>query len=251
MQVRSLASGSHANCTVVDLGDTVYLLDPGLPPTSLVRRLASSGISAEHLAGVILTHEHLDHARTALFLSNTRQVPIYTLRGTATQLRLPGHKVRLLSPCRSNALDFLSVIPVPVSHDAAQPCGFLISHRGITLGYFVDLGRCDEQILDYASQTDLLIIEANHDEEMLWRGPYPYRLKRRIAGPTGHLSNRQTAEALEGLQRLPGLIVLAHLSAHNNRPHLALREVGTRLSGTDCSIAVLPRNSAGPWMAPA
>ncbi len=250
MRVRSLASASHANCLVLDVGDSVYLLDAGLPSPNLVRRLAASGVSPEHVAGVILTHEHLDHARSALFLSETFQVPIYTLRGTAMRLELPGSRVRILSPHRNNALDALSVVPVTVSHDAAEPCGFLVSHRGITLGYFVDLGKCDERLLECASQADLLIIEANHDEEMLWTGPYPYNLKRRIAGPTGHLSNRQTADALEGLPRLPRRIVLAHLSAHNNRPELALREVATRLSGTGCSVAVLPRSSPGPWIGP-
>lgn len=248
MRIRSLASGSFANCLVVDVGHAVYVLDAGLPHDAMVRRLAASGISPQDVAGVILSHEHVDHGRSALSFCETLGIPIYALRETMLQLGVSPKRGVNLVLGRSNTVDGLLVVPVPVNHDAVRPCGFLLEFGGTTLGYFVDLGSFDEGVLEHMGQADLLVLEANHDDQLLWSGPYPYILKRRIAGPEGHLSNRQAAEALSRLRRMPRKVMLAHLSANNNRPELAIREVVKTLGVDGSSIVVLPRGGAGPWV---
>jgi phosphoribosyl 1,2-cyclic phosphodiesterase len=234
---------------LIDLGGVVYLLDAGLHPALLLRRLASCGVSPQQVGGIVISHEHLDHARGALNLSQAFGIPLYTLAGTGRQMGMEANKFVALSPSRPNHVDGLLVQPVPVSHDAAQPCGFILSDGKKTLGYFTDLGTCDERVREFMGEADLLILEANHDDHMLWSGPYPYRLKSRIAGPMGHLSNRQAVEVLEHLPRLPKVVVLGHLSAINNRPELVLREVTRTFGGRRLSVLVLPRKSMGPWVA--
>ncbi len=248
IRIRSLASGSWANCLLVQVGDAVYLVDNGLPADRLERRLTASGVHLKDIAGIFLSHEHGDHARGVTYLAKELSVPIYTLPGTGRCVGLHRKLVPLKAGI-SSRVDGMLVTPVPVRHDAEEPCGFFISAVGTRLAYFVDLGTVDARVLEYMEHADVVILEANHDEVMLWQGPYPFHLKRRIASATGHLSNRQVTQALASLKRSPRIVLLGHLSQHNNKAGLVVEAVAPVAAGRGWRLTVLPRRIPGPWIA--
>jgi phosphoribosyl 1,2-cyclic phosphodiesterase len=247
LTVRALASGSSGNAFLVETGDACLLLDAGLSAARLHDALTEVATRVGALAGIVLTHEHTDHASGAVRLARRLGVPIYGTPGTLAALRLeegePVEQVMLL-PGRPTRIDGMHVTPFQVSHDAAEPVGLLLEHEGFGVALATDLGSVDDRTAEWVSQADLLIIEANHDLERLWHGPYPYVLKRRIAGPHGHLSNDQAAACVaraaeRGRVRWSWL---AHLSETNNTQRGALGAVQARLCGADVTVEVVRRS---------
>ena len=247
LTVRSIASGSSGNAFMVETDDVCLLLDAGLSATRLHEALTALAARADAFAGVVLTHEHSDHASGAARLARKLGVPIYGTRGTLAALRLedddPIDRVELL-PGRPMRLDDLSITPYPVHHDAAEPVGLLIEHDDVAVALATDLGSVDDRTVEWVSQADLLIMEANHDLGRLWNGPYPYILKRRIAGTHGHLSNDQAAACIatsaeRGRVRWTWL---AHLSETNNTQRGALATVQDRLAGGDVTVDIARRH---------
>src|SRR5262245_1400341 len=192
LTVRALASGSSGNAFLVETDDGCLLLDAGLSATRLYEALQSLTARLDRFHGIILTHEHSDHACGALRLARKLNVPIYGTRGTLDGLRLDDDartvEQVVIVPGRATAIDSLRVTPFSVRHDALEPVGLLIERDGFAIALATDLGTVDDRTIDWTSQADLLILEANHDLHRLWHGPYPGMLKRRIASPTGHLS---------------------------------------------------------------
>lgn len=229
--VHSLASGSSGNALVIDDGASVILIDCGLPGTSLTNRLRALDFSVSKLSALLLSHEHVDHIRGMKPLERAR-LPILTMPGTA---RAAGIDSGLVEPLRIGAevkVGAFSVTALGVSHDAAEPVGFHLRHPGVSMTVITDLGSDDESLVEPLSHSDLIIIEANHDRNLLWRGPYPIHLKRRVASPVGHLSNDECAALLlKAMSRsaLQPVIWLAHLSETNNRPDLAVAAVAQAL----------------------
>ena len=194
------------------------------------------------LAAVLLTHEHADHVRS---LPNVVRagVPVLATRGTALAAGVPTRVWEDVTIGRATAVGRLAVTPIGVSHDAAEPCGYHIQANGTAITVITDIGRADEAIDGYIADSDLVVLEANHDDAMLRHGPYPLHLKRRVLSDVGHLSNddcgRTLARALTGATR-PRTIWLAHLSHVNNRPRLAVQTVARILTERGMVHPIVP-----------
>ncbi|MFN2385282.1 MAG: MBL fold metallo-hydrolase [Thermoanaerobaculia bacterium] len=226
MRVSILASGSGGNACVLETGRTRVLVDAGLSGKELERRMEERGISPETISGIFLTHEHGDHAGGALAFSARWGCPIFATEGTAAALGLEG---TLFTPflrvfCgRDDRLGDLGFRAFPTPHDANEPVAFAFEGDDARVVIATDMGRAEAGFVDFLRGATTLMLEMNHDEDMLRDGPYGWFLKRRISGGWGHLSNRQSAEAIrrgagDPLRR----VVATHLSRVNNSPPLAL-----------------------------
>ncbi len=228
MDVWALASGSSGNAYLVRAGPTALLVECGISLARVVAHVRERGLAPEELAGVLLTHDHVDHIRSARQLSDRYGVPLYATAGTLGHRSLRGAALaRPLEPGKRVRLGDLEVLPFRVPHDAAEPVGYQLFAHEATVCVTTDLGFVPDAVIPSFRDNDLLVLEANHDEEMLVSGPYPELLKRRVLGDHGHLSNRATAEALMACgDRVPPRVWLAHLSQVNNTMSRALADIG-------------------------
>ncbi len=225
MRIAVLASGSRGNAVVVEHDGVVLYFDSGLSGREHSRRLRQSSLDCGPPSAVFLSHEHSDHLRGVGVLARKFGAPLYASPGTAEAAapRL-GRLPELVRMPNGDSVDIgpLEVSAFSVPHDAADPSGYVIQWSGGRLGIATDLGTAGPLVRSRLSDCRALLLEFNHDLEMLWNGSYPWQLKQRIASSTGHLSNESAAELLasvsnDGLD----LVVLAHLSAENNCPDLA------------------------------
>lgn len=239
MRFSVLASGSGGNACYVETARSRVLIDAGLSCRELMRRLALIGVNPRDLDALILTHEHLDHIKGAGPLARRFDLPVYANRSTLRKgIKVIGNlsKPVTVQTGQTIAINGLLIETFTKCHDAADPMGVVISSQGVKLGLITDLGRSTRVVEDRLRGCRALIIEANHDEKMLEEGPYPLDLKRRIRGPDGHLSNVQAAELLASLSHEAlDVVVLAHLSAKNNLPDIALQAAKECLSRCGCS----------------
>lgn len=215
-----LSSGSGGNCLLVEAGHTRLLVDAGLPLKETARRCAAGGSSVKDISDVLLTHEHADHSHAAGILARRLGVQVHATRGTLRALRDPPPQ-ELQVPLRSGesfVIGELQVTPVAVPHDAHEPVGYVFEDKqGARAAIVTDLGCAPKALALALRDLQALVLEMNHDVQMLLNGPYPFSLKRRIRSDHGHLSNDQGARLLADVLH-PGLrhLVLAHLSEHNN-----------------------------------
>jgi phosphoribosyl 1,2-cyclic phosphodiesterase len=228
MKVWSLASGSSGNCYLVQDRETLVLLDAGISARRILFELARLDLDPSRLSAVLVTHEHVDHWGSAASLSRRVGIPLICTPGTGAAGG-NGSKPIAVSPIRpggSLAVGSLSVEAFSIPHDAREPVGYLLRSSHASICAATDIGVVTDEILEYSRVADLVILESNHDEAMLVRGPYPLRLKERILGRFGHLSNRAAGEAIVQIAAgRPGQFWLAHLSGTNNSPGLALGSV--------------------------
>ena len=235
MKICVLGSGSAGNCTYIATAKARILVDLGFGRRSLDRRLQQAGLSLDGLDALLLTHEHTDHVSGVPALVRKEEVPTLmtegTLRESAPLQEVDGVKiVPVGSPFHIGDLE---VEAFPVSHDAAQPVGFRFAAEETQGLLATDLGEPTPEFLDHLPHCDWLILESNHDEEMVRAGPYPWLLKQRLIGPKGHLSNLALGRCLKThLGPRTKHIFLAHLSRTNNHPELALEQVSAALSGS-------------------
>ncbi len=228
MRVSVLGSGSRGNAILVDAGDTRILVDVGFGPRTLALRLAAVGCAPESIAGVVLTHEHVDHAQGALQACAKWGWPIYATAGTLAQLPAPLVPVRTVTHGQRWSIGDLHGESVSVPHDATDCAAFVFEHRGSgqRLGIALDLGHVPHSLVQLFQRLDMMVVEANHDKAQLMAGPYPWVLKQRIASATGHLGNHETAALVSACaHRGLGAVILAHLSETNNSPELAVGTV--------------------------
>ncbi len=240
MRFASLGSGSEGNALVVEAGgDSTaarrILVDCGFGLAKARQRLARLGLGVEDLDAIFVTHEHGDHLGGAVKLALTADVPLCITRGTvAAGLReLPSRLVlRFIEAEQPVVLEALRIEPVPVPHDAREPVQFVIDDGVSRLGVLTDLGQSTPHLVRCMTRLDALVLECNHDARMLQEGPYPWSLKRRIAGPWGHLANDAAAALLASLdQSRLRTLVAAHLSRSNNRPELARAALAAAWAG--------------------
>lgn len=219
---RVIASGSKGNAVLVCSPTTSILVDAGLSAKELVRRLDQAPASARQLNAVVLSHEHQDHVRGAGVLSRRFDLPVFLTRGTLDYLPsqtglLPN--LQIIQPGASFQIGDLRIHPFATSHDAHESVGFTIEHGGFKLGICTDLGVATQLVRARLQLCHGLILEANHDIEMLLNGPYPWELKQRIRSRHGHLSNVDTLELLRAVHHEHlQTVVFAHLSETNNHP---------------------------------
>ncbi len=236
-----LGSGSAGNAVVVESEGRRLLVDAGFSCREIERRLARVGASRDGFDGLLLTHEHGDHVRGAARFARRHRVPVYATAGTLEALDLgEDAETRVLRSGEPREIGPFAVEPFGVPHDAREPVGFVVEDAaGGRLGLVADLGTRSCLAWARLSDLDALILETNHDLQMLRDGPYPWPLKERIASRHGHLSNREAAEGVVDLvsDRLRW-VVLYHLSRTNNLPALAAEEIGQTLARAGCGAGV-------------
>lgn len=249
IQVVPLGSGSKGNCTFVGTPLTGLVIDCGFSYKELVRRMLEARLSPTRIQGILVTHEHSDHLGGVGVLARKLKVPVYMTEGTGAAgqavLRDLPEWIRV-RPGEPFSLGELRIEPVPLPHDAREPVGYAFAWGGRRWALFTDLGHPTHLVLERARHCDLLLIEANHDEELLINGPYPWPLKQRIRGRQGHLSNTQGVSVVEEVLH-PGLkgIALMHLSETNNRPELPYalcRKALLKHSAGDIPLWVAPQD---------
>lgn len=236
LRFASIGSGSKGNCLVAEAGSTRVLLDCGLSPRETERRLARIGLAASDISGILVTHEHEDHAGQAYPFAAQHRLPVWLTHGTQVAMaesgKVPGDvDTRTILGRDAFAIGDLEVRPYTVPHDAREPVQFVLSDGASRLGVLTDIGATTAHVEATLSGCDALVLECNHDVDMIWGGDYPKWLKERITGPFGHLSNLQAEQLLGALDRSRlKHVFAAHLSHQNNRPELA-REALARAMG--------------------
>ncbi len=225
-----LSSGSAGNCTYIGDRHAGVLVDCGVSTKQILVRMAECGLEDAPIDAVLVTHEHSDHVGAAAVLARAfakrgRPVPFYMTQGTADALS---------EPCRPDGIEIvqagvgfrvrhLQVEPIPVPHDTRDPVAYRVDVGDVAVAVITDLGRATGLVARHMRECQALVLEFNHDEEMLMEGPYPFPVKQRIRGNHGHLSNRQAQELLaDGLGDRLRHLMLAHLSDENNTPTRAI-----------------------------
>jgi len=218
-----VASGSRGNAYLVGEEGSWLLVDCGISARRLGRALDGLGIFPGSLEAILITHEHRDHVAGLRVFRKKCDAPLYATRGTLASIPDPGPgRCRPIEPGRPFAAGSFRIRPFAVLHDAAEPVGFVIEGNSGSVGIATDLGRVGEEVLEAVAGVRALVLESNHDEEMLENGAYPWYLKERIRGDRGHLSNRASQSALlASAHDSLDAVILAHLSAENNRIEIA------------------------------
>jgi phosphoribosyl 1,2-cyclic phosphodiesterase len=253
LRLRSLGSGSTGNATVIEargLRTRRVLIDCGMSPRVLSQRLARAGLEPGQIDAIFITHEHADHIGCAQRLSSQWGIEVWMSEGTwrASKLRWEPHLLRLAHSAQPIDLGELYLMPFAVPHDAAQPLQLRCSDGQHDWGVLTDLGHINDTIRQALAGCHGLLLECNHDPELLQQSAYPAFLKRRVAGPLGHLANDQAAQLAGELQRGQlQHIVAAHLSQHNNRPELAEQALRAFV-GPSTPLSVAQAQSGTPWI---
>jgi phosphoribosyl 1,2-cyclic phosphodiesterase len=248
-----LGSGSGGNATLVEGGGVRVLIDAGFSCRRLVQRLRFVGLAPEAIDALLVTHEHGDHVAGAGVFSTAFGAPIYCTRGTAAAAGFDaaGIESRTVATGRAFDLGGLRVVPLAVPHDAAETVGFVLEADGARAGYVTDLGHGPGAVREGLRDCDLLMVESNHDRDMLKRGPYPEHIKTRVLSRHGHLDNETAADILADVAgRATRVVVLAHLSETNNNPGLALGVARFRLRERGRQVATLhaaAQSRPSPW----
>lgn len=218
-----LGSGSKGNATLIKAGDAIFMIDNGFSIKYIEQAFAQRHIALSQLKAIFVTHEHSDHSQGVAALSNKYRLPVYATPGTFRSPKLASvKKPHQLSVDNTLSMDMddgtvLDVLPVTVPHDALQACQFVFTYQHRRLGILTDLGSISAHVKQHFSRLDALLLEANHDLDMLQRGPYPASLKRRVSGDWGHLNNQQAFSFAEQhcVDRL-SCLVIGHISEQNN-----------------------------------
>ncbi|MBQ3334410.1 MAG: MBL fold metallo-hydrolase [Eubacteriaceae bacterium] len=255
MKFCSLASGSSGNCLVASAGHTTVLIDAGLSGIRVQRALADADIDPAKLSAILVTHEHRDHIHGVGVLARRFKLPVYANAGTWQAMapdlgKLADHQKRVFVTGQAFDIGDMEIDSFATSHDAAEPVGFTLTDGQSAMGIATDTGTPTSAMMRALSGKALVVLESNHDVDMLQTGPYPYPLKRRIAGDLGHLSNKTAGSvAADLVAHGTTRLILAHLSHENNFPELAyntakgaLREEGITV-GRDTRLAVAPRST--------
>jgi len=242
-----LGSGSKGNSLLIIAGDIRVLVDQGLSTKETCRRLASTQIAPDSINAIIVTHEHSDHVRGLKVWRKRFQTPIYANRATLEALSpdcIESGPVHRFQTGKHFDIGELQIIPFSLPHDAVDPIGLLFEWKGRRIGVATDLGCITELVRRRLEGADAMIIESNHDPEMLIKGPYPWPVKDRIRQNLGHLSNPQAAELIDAVaHRNLKTMVLAHISQQNNTPELAFKSARKALDGRSHAKLMLARQN--------
>lgn len=238
MDFCSIASGSSGNCIFVGTDHTSVLIDAGISGKKVVAGLNEIGRKPEELDGILITHEHSDHIKGLGVLARKYGIPIYSAPGTIRtmmdQQTLGKVDPSLFCEVHSDehfCIGDLGILPFRVSHDAAEPVAYRFCYGEKSVAVATDLGYYDDYIVNHLKNLDAVLIESNHDINMLQVGSYPYYLKRRILGEKGHLSNENAGRLLgEILNDRMKAVFLGHLSKENNYEALAMATVCTEIT---------------------
>lgn len=244
-----LGSGSRGNSALVEYGDTCLMIDCGFSIAATRARLARLGRTVENIDAILVTHEHSDHIGGVAPLARRHAIPVWMTPGTwaaAPDRRLP--TPNLFSCHEPFHIGDLRIEPMPVPHDAREPAQFVFDNGGQRLGILTDAGHVTRHMVSALSRCDALVVECNHDLEMLMRGPYPPTVKRRVAGELGHLNNGQAAGLVSEIDsgRLQHLVAV-HISDTNNTTALAVDALAAVLGAKGREIDAACQNEGLDW----
>ncbi|MDH5370051.1 MAG: MBL fold metallo-hydrolase [Gammaproteobacteria bacterium] len=249
MQFASLGSGSRGNCTLIETDGTAILVDCGFSMRETERRLQRLSREIQQVTAILVTHEHGDHVRGVASLAKKYGIPVWSSRGTAKAAKLEElSSWNCIDIHQQFEINSFQIQPVPVPHDAKEPCQFIFSDGDWRIGVLTDTGSITPYIEEQYSFCDAFILEANHDEEMLANGSYPTSLKHRVGGNYGHLNNSQARDLLNAIDisKLQYLVA-SHISDKNNTVALARDKMSEALT-TDASwIDVASQDEGLDW----
>lgn len=251
----SVGSGSKGNATLVKTDSATLLIDCGFSATELLKRLPRLGVSGTDISCVFLTHEHSDHSAGVVALCRQLNIPLYTSWGSSVALRERGAKLESVDLRHINCgecvkVGELEVLPVLVPHDAREPLQFVIQNQEQRFGILTDIGSISKHVIEHFQNVDALMLEFNHDSDMLRFGPYPASLKARVGGDWGHLSNAQASMFLENmdLKRLQRILI-AHISEKNNSVEAVETVLQPALKGaTPIEFTYANQDVGSAWM---
>ncbi len=221
--IASLNSGSNGNCYYIGNETEAVLVDAGISCRETERRMKRLGLDMRLVKAIFVSHEHSDHIRGIPVLSKKFQLPVYITAGTLQEGRLALNEqlVQSFRAYEPITIGALSVMPFPKFHDASEPHSFMVSCGTVNIGVFTDIGSPCTHVVNHFRQCHAAFLEANYDEEMLEKGRYPFYLKKRISGGTGHLSNSQALDLFTTHRpAFMSHLLLSHLSKENNSPEL-------------------------------
>lgn len=257
MEFCSLYSGSSGNCLYVASDKTKILIDSGLSGKKVQEGLKEIGVNPQDINGIVITHEHDDHIKSAGILSRRFNLPIYANTNTWEAMLgklgdINRENIKIFDGYNPFEIGDISVVPYEIPHDAASPCGYSFHHGGKKVSIATDIGHASDTVKNNIKDSDFILLESNHDVEMLKVGPYPYPLKRRVLSSEGHLSNEDCGNTIvEILNSKIKKVMLGHLSKTNNYPELAYRTVLSVLEmngikdGRDIQIDIAHRDRVG------
>lgn len=253
MRFASIGSGSAGNCMVIEQKSTKLLLDCGFGAREVLTRLQKLDIQPEQITGILITHEHDDHAKGAFKLAAKYNIPVWLSHGTLKMCEryLPEHtkvQCNVIDSHVSFEIENLQITPYPVPHDAREPTQFSFYDGQRKLGVLTDAGSSTPYIEQVLNQSDALVLECNHDLNMLENGPYAWTLKKRVSSRLGHLDNASAARLLASLDNSKlKHIIAAHLSAKNNTQELAKTSLSTALNCDPSWIGIAEQQNGFGW----
>lgn len=256
MKFCSLYSGSSGNSIFIASDNAKVLIDAGLAGKKIDDALKHIGEEASSIDGIFITHEHIDHIKGVGVLSRKYDIPIYANDNTWAVMeknigKIKEHNIRIMDRRTSIVINDLEIRSFNIPHDAIAPVGYTVSSAGKNASVVTDFGVFTEEIRDNIIDSDIILLESNHDVNMLRMGPYPYNLKLRVLGENGHLSNEDCGSAIVSLLKnnKKKQIMLGHLSGTNNHPDLAYQTVVDVLSangirpGDDVTLQLASRHN--------
>lgn len=247
----SLGSGSQGNALIVDVGETKLLLDCGFSVRATSQRLGRLGVSSDEITALLVTHEHSDHVAGVCRFAGRHGIPVFLTHGTYIALsrgQSPLPEYKIVDSHLPFSIGSIEIQPFPVPHDAREPVQYVFGDGKRRLGVLTDTGTITPHIVERLNGCDALVLECNHDPDMLASSTYPYALKQRIAGSYGHLGNEQAA-SLFGQIKTTCLqhVVAAHLSEQNNRPALARHALSRALDCGEDWVCVADQENGFAW----
>ncbi|WP_338035351.1 MBL fold metallo-hydrolase [Halanaerobacter jeridensis] len=257
LKVSALASGSSGNSIYIESEEKKILIDAGLSGKAINRRLEKIDRQVEDIDLILVTHEHNDHVHGVGVLARKCDIPIYATAGTWAKAEekignIKGSQQKEIKQ-KEFTLGDCKIRPFAISHDAQEPVGYRIKSSSAQIAVATDTGEITPEVQEHVKGSDLVVLESNHDLEMLKIGPYPWHLKKRIMGEEGHLSNDDAAAfAVELAQNSVQRILLAHLSQDNNVPELAFLTIKNMLIeadielGTDLELSFAHQDEVSP-----
>ncbi|SHE51426.1 MULTISPECIES: MBL fold metallo-hydrolase [Caloramator] len=259
MDFCSLYSGSSGNSIYVGNERTKILVDAGLSGKKIQEGLLDIGVNPNEINAILITHEHDDHIKAAGILSRRFNIPIYANADTWSAMEsqigdVKEENIKVFSTYKPFEIGDITVIPFKIPHDASNPCGYSFIEKNKKISIATDIGHASREVKDNIKDSDLILLESNHDVEMLKVGPYPYYLKRRVLSDVGHLSNEDCGRTIvDILNSRIKRIILGHLSKTNNYPELAYRTVLSILEsngirdGVDIDLDIAHRDRVGKY----
>jgi len=249
----SLYSGSSGNCLFVQSKNTKILVDCGTSLKKVCEGLASINSSIEEIDAILVTHEHSDHVKSLSLVSHKFDIPVFANLETWNAIpdyttKIASHNINIFKNDRDFKLNELTIHPFSTPHEAANSCGFNIHDGKKKLSIATDLGHINKKILKQLERSSFILLESNYEPEILKVSKYPFYLKRRIAGPNGHLSNTEASQTISSLMDKDlKEVMLGHLSKENNIPELAYQTVVNELIENNTDIKSLKLSVASRY----